>query len=72
MKNVIIEIVSAKGIIVNYLFYKEDKRKSLFDYQHKARIKQIIFGEVFTYYHKEMDFTHALNSGCKILTDNRK
>lgn len=71
MKNIIIKIISPKGVIINYLSCEEDKRKSLFEYQHKARIKQILFGEVFTYYHPEMDFTNALNAGFKILTDKR-
>ena len=72
MKKLVISIVSSKGIKTNYIFLSEkDKKKTLFELQHKMRVKQILFGEVFTYYNEEMDFTFALNNGCKILTDKR-
>ncbi len=73
VKNVI-EIVSPKGIKTTYLNLPEKhlQTKSLFQLQHKMRVKQILFGGAFTYYHTEMDFTNAVNAGFKITTDNRK
>lgn len=71
MKTVI--TILSKGVNVNYVLLPEKdlKTKTLHQLNHKNRIKQIIYGEIFTYYHDEMDFTHALNNGCKIILDER-
>lgn len=37
--------------------------RTLFDIQHRLRVRQALFGYMFTSYHLEMDFTLALNSG---------
>ena len=63
MNKIIISIDSKFGI-VNYIKpnMKTDNHKRL----HKLRIKQILFGGIYTYYHPEMDFSNS-----KIITDNR-
>lgn len=72
MKPVII-ISSPSGFRVTYLFLSEKdlRSKTLHQLGHKNRLKQIIYGGAFTYYHKEMDFTYALSKGFKIIIDNR-
>jgi len=60
------------GVETNYLektgtFYRNDIRQK----QHKCRIKEVIYGDVFTYYNDTMDFTYSLEVGGEILIDNR-
>ncbi len=60
------------GVEVNYLektdsFYRNTIREK----QHKCRIKEVIYGGVFSYYSDTMDFTYSLECGGKILIDNR-
>ena len=60
------------GVEVNYLektksFYRNEHRQK----QHKCRIKEVIYGGVFTYYSDTMDFTYSLSNGGKFLIDNR-
>ena len=62
MKNLIVK-VNCKGVIVNYISHPITDIVKL---QHKVRIKQVIYGELFHVYHAEMNFTN-----CQVLIDNR-
>lgn len=64
MKSVV-KILSDKGIVVNYINVNENHNG--FERLHRTRFKQIVYGEIFTYYHKDMDFSKS-----NILEDNRK
>lgn len=71
-KNEVITLINKVGKKTTYLWLSSsDNNKNNFQLQHKLRIKQIIYGHIFTYYHPQMDFTFCLNNGCKIITDNR-
>ena len=37
--------------------------RTLFDIQHRLRIRSAVFGYIFTSYHPDMDFTLSLSSG---------
>lgn len=70
MKTEAIVLLTNKGIKLTYLFRTEkDKGKTNFELQHRTRVKQILFGGIFTYYHEEMDFTNAIKDD-KILINN--
>lgn len=70
--NEAIVLITNKGIRLTYLFKKEnDKYKNNFFLHHRTQLKQVLFGGIFTYYNPEMDFTNALNTGSKIIIDNR-
>lgn len=47
--------------IVVYLISRTSP--SMYDWQHRLRVRSILFGHSFTTYHPEMDFTLALESG---------
>lgn len=70
--HIVIKIKNKNGILVNYLepgdyLHANEIRKI----QHKCRIKEVIYGEVFTYYDIDMDFSNSLKSGSEIIIDNR-
>jgi hypothetical protein len=48
--------------IIIYVNSRIDGR-SLFDIQHRLRVRQLVFGYIFTSYHPDMDFTLALSLG---------
>lgn len=67
-----IVLITNKGVKLTYLFLTEkDKKKTNFELLHRTRIKQILFGGIFTYYHPEMDFINTESDGSKIIIDNR-
>ena len=73
ISKVIVKIKNGvNGVETNYLektksFYKNDIRQK----QHKCRIKEVIYGGVFTYYSDTMNFTNSIEAGGKFLIDNR-
>lgn len=64
MRDLVIQVLSVKGVKVNYLSY--DSTRQTHELHHRARVKQAIYGGVFTYYNSEMDFGRS-----DILIDNR-
>ena len=63
MKSLIIKVKCNNGMLLNYIEHKIDNLPKL---QHKLRIKQVIYGELFHVYHKEMNFSKS-----NIVVDNR-
>ena len=63
MKGLVIKINTKSGPL-NYI--KVRKFKTLHEAHHRLRIKQVIYGEIFTYYCEGMDFSRST-----ILIDNR-
>jgi len=61
---IIIQVLSSKGIIVNYILPKPNKNN--FELRHRTKFKELIYGGIFTYYCNEMDFSKS-----NIITDNR-
>ena len=41
----------------------QSQDRSLYEIQHRLRVKSIIYGFVFHTYHPDMDFTNAENAG---------
>ena len=73
ISKVIVKIKNGvNGVESHYLeksgaFYRNTIREK----QHKCRIKEVIYGGVFSYYSDTMDFTYSLSVGGKFLIDNR-
>lgn len=68
----VITLIDKKKRKTVYISLSEkDKSKNNFQLLHKLRIKQVIYGDAFTYYNPQMDFTYCLNNGCTIEQDNR-
>lgn len=42
-------------------------KKTLFDMHHKARVKEVIYGYIFTYHCPELNFTYANSLGWKFI-----
>lgn len=67
MRKLVVQVDSRFGP-VNYMKMPDDfKSEHLYKLQHKSRVKQILFGQIFTYFHNDMDFSKS-----KIIIDNRK
>lgn len=54
MNNIIKTIINPKFGPVNYI--KPNMKTDNYMRGHKLRVKQILFGQIFTYYHPEMIF----------------
>lgn len=64
MRNLVIKIQS-KHLVVNYIKMPPNYTQ-LNEFKHKRLFKQLIYNEIFTFYHPEMDFSNST-----ILIDNR-
>lgn len=70
MRETIIKYETSSGRIINYMFIKpHEKFQNNAILGHKKRVKEVLFGEIFTYYDEEMNFDHVPIN--KILIDNR-
>ena len=64
-KGIIINVQSIKNGVVNYIMFNPNH--DLAQNKHRLRFKETLFGEIYTYYHPDMNFSH-----CTILNNNRK
>ena len=64
MKNLVVKVRCKNGMLLNYINHPTNDLHRL---HHKLKIKQVIFGELFHVYHKEMNFSNS-----NIVVDNRK
>lgn len=76
MKEEVITIETLKSGWLTYLRSLTDLSKAdivvLQAAKHKLRIKQVIYNRLFAYYSDEMDFTHCISKGSKIIVDKRQ
>lgn len=78
MKNEVITLSNPSGVftdagispILTYLRMKETKTGT-YGIQHRLRVKEAIYGQRFSNYNDEMDFTNAITAGCIIIRDKR-
>jgi hypothetical protein len=69
---IVIQIERLDGNRITYIeksdtFYE----KTIIERKHKCRIKETIYGGLFTYYDDEMDFGNSFIAGSKIIIDTR-
>ena len=59
--------LSSKEFSPEYRAFRKRKGRAsdrtLYDIQHRLRVKSIIYGCIFHTYHPDMDFTNAVNAG---------
>jgi hypothetical protein len=60
---IVIQVISKQGVLVTYIKPKE--KHNGFQLRHRTKFKEIIYGGIFTYYHKDMDFSKS-----NVLTNN--
>lgn len=70
---IVIQIKKPSGLLITYIkkessFYS----KTLRERQHKCRIKEMIYGGVYSYYAEGMNFTKSIEAGGEITIDNRE
>jgi hypothetical protein len=54
-----VRIQTSSGV-VNYMDYPKHRMTNLVGLKHLLRVKQVLYGEIFTFYHKDMNFSNSV------------